>query len=77
MDWPIDRWTDGQTNRRTDEIDFIRRCPTDAKRPINEFAYLLNLRLTKRRVCVKQDSVISDKLLLISSILFPPKKQFS
>ena len=73
MDWPMDRWTDGQTDGLTDESDFIRRCPTDVERPINEFAYLLNLRVTKRRVCVKQDSVISDKLLLISSIL-PPKK---
>ena len=72
-----DGQTDRQTDGQTDEIDFIRRCPTDVERPINEFAYLLNLRLTKRRVCVKQDSVISDKLLLISSILSPPKKQFS
>ena len=42
-----DGQTDRQTDGQTDEIDFIRRCPTDVERPINEFAYLLNLELPR------------------------------
>ena len=34
-DGRTDRQTDGQTNKKMDESDFIRRCPTNIEHPIS------------------------------------------
>ena len=75
IDWWTGRWTDGQTeDRRTHRPEWFHTTMSDWYRASTKWVCLfIKLRVTKRRVCVKQDSVISDKLLLISSIL-PPKK---